>query len=353
MKRMIFPILLATLIFTLGFALADTEKIVVSPTFTEYLYTDIHQTDAGFTFVDASVGQYIQDSKYGDMLVVSASISVDYDQVERNPVLFWNLYINGENLGEVPIFKELPNVGSNRKDVNYYADISFEGMIEQAMLVPVGNDQQEIKKEAVIIIDDSSDLDQFSLETDEFSQTQDLSEAFGYAEGDSYRNPFLGFDIIWSEAEIKLPPNESSKSTLISNFKKSPSAGMTLMVLRDANENGLSLELYHHDFDMKIEPALSNRDDNYRAVLLDRLVYELNEDESNLPVLPGKIQKTDFLGKDAYWIPVDYYWHGVRQYGIGIQCDYKNCRLLIFGHFTSPVELKDVLSHFENRKMSK
>ena len=96
MKRMIFPILLAALIFTLGFALADTEKIVVSPTFTEYLYTDIHQTEAGFTFVDASVGQYIQDSKYGDMLVASASISVDYDQVERNPVLFWNLYINGE-----------------------------------------------------------------------------------------------------------------------------------------------------------------------------------------------------------------------------------------------------------------
>ena len=221
------------------------------------------------------------------------------------------------------------------------------------MLVPVGNDQQEIKKEAVIILDASSALDQSSLETDEFSQTPDLSEAFGYAEGGSYRNPFLGFDIIWSEAEIKLPPNESSKSTLISNFKKSPSAGMTLMVLRDANENGLSLELYHHDFDMKIEPALSNRDDNYRAILLDRRVYELNEDESNLPVLPGKIQKTDFLGKDAYWIPVDYYWHGVRQYGIGIQCDYKNCRLLIFGHFTSPVELKDVLSHFENRKMSK
>ena len=353
MKRMIFPVLLAALIYTLGFALADTEKIVVSLTFTEYLYTDIHQTDAGFTFVDASVGQYIQDSKYGDMLVVSASISVDYDRVERTPVLFWNLYINGEKLGEVHIFKELPNVGSDRKDVNYYADVPFEGMIEQAMLVPVGNDQQEINNEAVIIIDDSSDLDQFSLETDESSQAPDLPEAFGYAEGDSYRNPFLGFDIIWSEAEIKLPPNESSKSTLISNFKKSPSAGMTLMVLRDANENGLSLELYHHDFDMKIEPVLSNRDDNYRAVLLDRLVYELNEDESNLPVLPGKIQKTVFLGKDAYWIPVDYYWHGVRQYGIGIQCDYKNCRLLIFGHFTSPVELKDVLSHFEDRKMSK
>ena len=118
MKRRIFPVLLAALALTLGCARAETEKIVISPTFTEYLYTDIHQTEAGFTFVDASVGQYIQNSKYGDMLVVSASIIVDDDRTESNPVLFWNLYINGEKLAEVSVFSELPNAGSNRKDVN-------------------------------------------------------------------------------------------------------------------------------------------------------------------------------------------------------------------------------------------
>lgn len=199
MKRMILLILLVALAFTLGCAQAETEKLVVSPTFTMYMYTDIHQTEAGYTFVDASVGQYIQDSKHGNMLVVSASISVDYDRIESNPVLFWNLYINGEKLAEVPIFSEPPNAGSHRKDVNYYADVPFEGMIEHAMLVPVGNDQRELKNEAVILLGGLSDPDQVSA--DEKEQIP-VTVAYDTTQWDQY----------WKPGEKKLETTEETRS---------------------------------------------------------------------------------------------------------------------------------------------
>lgn len=265
MRRFVFSILLAAFTFIFAFALADTEKIIVSPTFTEYLYTDIHHTEAGFSFVDASVGQYIDNSKYGNMLVVTASVSVDYDRIESNPVLFWNLYINGEKLAEVPVFSELPNAGSNRKDINYYADISFEGMIERAILIPVGNDHLELKKEAIIIIDDSSDTDQFILEKDKSSQATDISEALGYSE-EIYRDTGdqipaeVAFDITkwdqyWKPGEKLLDDNEETRNRVRSILDMIDQASAGTSVRNGADND--TVEAQYAEFQRMLQEGMN------------------------------------------------------------------------------------------------
>ena len=120
------------------------------------------------------------------------------------------------------------------------------------------------------------------------TESSDLHNAFGYVDGDHYRNPFLGIEIRWPEAEYKLPPS-SSIDDIIANFEDS-SDGMVLMMLNDTNDEGLSLKLYRSTSRGITEPAILDRDDDYQAVLLDQLLLTLNSDEKNLPVLPGSIQ---------------------------------------------------------------
>ena len=173
------------------------------------------------------------------------------------------------------------------------------------------------------------------------TESSDLHNAFGYIDGDCYRNPFLGIEILWPEAQYKLPPS-SSVDTIISNFEDS-SDGMVLMMLKDTNEDELSLKLYRNAVKEKIEPAVSDRDDDYRAVLLDKLLRTLNEDEKNLPVLPGKLQTIDISGRTAYWIPVDYNYWDKQLHTINIQIDLADYSLLVIASSYQSLTLEDVL----------
>ncbi|MBR3431195.1 MAG: hypothetical protein IKG87_13970 [Clostridia bacterium] len=174
------------------------------------------------------------------------------------------------------------------------------------------------------------------------TESSDLHNAFGYVDGDYYRNPFLGIEILWPEAEYKLPPS-SSVDTIIANFENS-SDGMVLMMLKDSDEDELSLKLYRSTEEEKIEPAILDRDDDYQAMLLDKLLRTLNEDEKNLPVLPGKLQTIDISGRKAYWIPVNYNFWDKQLYTINIQIDLADYSLLITASSYQPLTLEDVLS---------
>ena len=174
------------------------------------------------------------------------------------------------------------------------------------------------------------------------TESSDLHNAFGYIDGDHYRNPFLGIEIQWPEAEYKLPP-VSSIDEIIANFEDS-SDGMVLMMLNDTNDEGLSLKLYRSTSRGITEPAILDRDDDYQAVLLDQLLLTLNSDEKNLPVLPGSIQTIELSGRKAYWIPISYnYWEG-QLHTINIQISIGDYDVLIIANSYQPLSPEDVFS---------
>lgn len=170
----------------------------------------------------------------------------------------------------------------------------------------------------------------------------DLHEAFGYVEEDRYINPFLGLEIHWPGAEYKLPPKDT-EDKLISQFVDSAD-GMVLMQLKDTKDNGLYIALFQKDQNEETVPVDQNRDDDFKATLLDRQLLLLNSDEKNLPVLPGKIQRANILGNSAYWIPVDYMWWGNKMHTIMIQMDQENYSVLITARSFQNIELDDVLA---------
>ena len=105
----------------------------------------------GFRMVYASVGQYVNDSDYGNMITANVFISVDCDEISDIPVTHWNLYVNNEFLLEIPIYNELPQTESHRKDIIYDAFMPFEGILETAWIIPVGQDGCESTDDMVNI----------------------------------------------------------------------------------------------------------------------------------------------------------------------------------------------------------
>ena len=174
------------------------------------------------------------------------------------------------------------------------------------------------------------------------TESSDLQNAFGYIDGDHYCNPFLGIEIQWPEAEYKLPPS-SSIDEIIANFEDNYD-GMVLMMLNDANGDGLSLKLYRSTLEGETEPVIVDRDDDYQAVLLDRLILTLNADEKNLPVLSGGIHTIELSGRKAYWIPISYnYWEG-QLHTINIQISIGDYNVLIIANSYQPLSPEDVFS---------
>ena len=174
------------------------------------------------------------------------------------------------------------------------------------------------------------------------TESSDLHNAFGYVDGDHYRNPFLGIEIRWPEAEYKLPPS-SSIDDIIANFEDS-SDGMVLMMLNDTNGEGLSLKLYRSTSRGITEPAILDRDDDYQAVLLDQLLLTLNSDEKHLPVLPGSIQTIELSGRKAYWIPISYNYWERQLHTINIQISIGDYNVLIIANSYQPLSPEDVFS---------
>ena len=130
------------------------------------------------------------------------------------------------------------------------------------------------------------------------TESSDLHNAFGYVDGDHYRNPFLGIEIRWPEAEYKLPPS-SSIDDIIANFEDS-SDGMVLMMLNDTNDEGLSLKLYR--------------------------------------------QTIELSGRKAYWIPIRYNYWEEQLHTINIQISIGDYNVLIIANSYQPLSPEDVFS---------
>lgn len=148
----IFTVLLAVSVLILDLNASLAQSIIVdSDTYCIYYYSKPYYFPEGYTLIDASVGQYIEDPQEGNKITSTVMINVDSEKQKDNPVLSWNLYINNELVTEVSIFTILGNNNSKRKDINYYASIPFEGTIESAWLIPISSAGDEITDERIIV----------------------------------------------------------------------------------------------------------------------------------------------------------------------------------------------------------